>query len=476
VPHDISIGNRPDPGGAAYLSRLKGNRGPEKSTPHKSRRLRIGSDVKFVGITYVDIAGVTRSKPLVNRGVEAILKDGFRTAKANLDANSIAPLTPGSKLNISQGDVAIIPDPETLVYPSYAPGTARFMGDVPEADGKVSALCARSLLKRVVGEVRSRGYEPLVGLESEFHLVREQGGHWLPGDTSGIQTLDGYNEHRKLLEEITAALDTVGVRPLKVHTEGGRGQMEIDLAHEPALKATDGFYYFKEVVKTLARDQGLVASFMPKIGADWWGSGLHVHLNLAEHGRSAFAGVADKRKLGLSELCYFFIGGVLKHAKGLCAIAAPTVNSYKRLLPGRWNADAMTYGPGNRGSAVRIPDERGKATRIELRMPDNACNLYLMLACALSAGMEGIEKKLDPGEPLLYDASAMTDRERIARGLKLMPRSLGDALAELEKDKPLRRVLGPEMFEEFLAQRYFEVAQAADQVTPWEVSHFVDLF
>lgn len=444
--------------------------------PEKARRPRTRGNVKFVGITYVDIAGVTRSKPLINRGMDAIMKDGFKTAKANLDGNSVAPLTPGSKLNISQGDVSIVPDPDTLVYPSYAPGTVRYMGDVHEADGRVSAFCPRSLLKRVVEDVRRHGYEPLVGLESEFHLVKQVGGQWAPADTSGVQTLDGYNEHRKLLEDITRALDTVNVSPLKVHAEGGRGQMEIDIAHETALKSADGFYYFKEVVKTLARDEGLVASFMPKIGADWWGSGLHVHLNLSQHGRNAFADVADRRKIGLSQLCYFFIGGVLEHAKALCAIAAPTVNSYKRLLPGRWNADAVTYGPGNRGSAVRIPDERGKATRIELRMPDNACNLYLVLACAISAGMEGIEKELDPGEPLMYDASAMTDKERIARGLELMPRSLGEALGYLEKDRLLRHVMGSEMFQEFLTQRYFEVAQGADQVTPWEVLHFIDLF
>ena len=442
----------------------------------KGKRL-FRSDTKIVAIAHVDLAGVTRSKPLVNRGEEAILKDGFKTAKANLDGNTVAPLTPGSKLNISQGDVSIIPDPRTLVFPPYAPGTALLMGDVYEADGKVSPFCVRTLLKRVVEQIHSKGYEALVGLESEFHLVKQQGGQWVPADTSGVQTLDGYNEHRKLMEGFANALEAVGVRPLKVHAEGGRGQMEIDLAHETALKAADGFFYFKTVVKTLARDQGAVVSFMPKIGSDWWGSGLHIHLNLADkNGRNAFADLTDRRKLGLSPLCYSFIGGVLRHARALCAFAAPTVNSYKRLLPGRWNADAVTYGPGNRGSAVRIPDERGKATRIELRMPDNACNLYLVLGCALSAGMEGIEKKVEPGEPLLYDASAMDDQERISRGLELMPRSLGEALAELERDKLFKRLLGHEMFEEFLIQRYFEVGQGADQVTSWEVSHFIDLF
>ncbi len=441
------------------------------------RRRLAGRDIAIVGVSYVDLAGVTRSKPLVKTEISSILRYGFKTAKANLDMNTASPLTPGSKLDISQGDVSVIPDPDTLVFPSYAPGTARFIGDVYEADGKASPFCTRSLLKRVLEKTRSKGYEAIVGLESEFHLVKLQGEKVVPADTSGIQTLDGYNQHRELLGDVVRALPSVGVKPVKVHAEGGKGQLEIDLAHERALKAADGYAYFKEVVKAVSMAHGLKASFMPKIDADWWGSGLHVQFNLADRkGRNAFAARGDQRKLGLSRVCYHFVGGVLEHMSALCAIAAPTVNSYKRLLPGRWNADAVTYGPGNRGSAIRIPDERGRSTRIEMRTPDNACNLYLLLACTVSAGLEGIERKLDPGEPLVFDASQINDKERAARGLKLMPRSLREALSELERDKLFRQTLGSEMFDEFLSQRYFEVSQAADQVTQWEVSHFLDLF
>jgi glutamine synthetase len=431
----------------------------------------------MVGISYVDLAGVTRSKPLVLTELDPILRDGFKTARANLDTNAAAPVTPGSRIDISQGDVSVVAVPDTLVFPSYAPGTARFIGEVREADGKVSHFCTRSLLRRVLAKVRRRGYVPLVGLESEFHLVRVQEDTVSPADSSGIQTLDGYNEHRKLLGDVANALTTVGVRPVKLHAEGGKGQLEIDLAHTTALSAADGFVYFKEVVKAVSRDHGLVASFMPKIGADWWGSGLHVHLSLTDAaGKNAFRGARDPRGLGLSRDCYYFLGGVLRHVKALCAVAAPTVNSYKRLLPGRWNADAIAYGPGNRGAAIRIPDERGESTRIEMRIPDNTCNAYLLLACMLSAGLEGIEKRTNPGEPLRFDASRLDDRERASRGLEAMPRSLREALSELERDALFRRVLGVQMLEEFLSQRYFEVSQAADQVTQWEVSHYLDLF
>ena len=436
-----------------------------------------GPGASTISISYVDLAGVTRSKPLVNTQAKSVLGKGFKTARANLDMNVATPLTPGTTIDISQGDVSIIPDPETLVFPSYAPGMARMIGEIREADGSVSPFCTRSLLKRILGKLRYMGYGAEIGLESEFHLVKAEGERVVPADLSGIQTLDGYSQHRELLREIVRALSTVGVKPVKVHAEGGRGQMEIDLEHLPALKAADGYVYFKEVVRAVSRQSGSIASFMPKIGADWWGSGLHVHLSLVgKNGHNEFAGKSDPRNLWLSPVCYHFVGGVLRHARAICAVAAPTVNSYKRLLPGRWNADAVSYGPGNRGAAIRIPDERGRSTRIELRVPDNSCNIYLLLATVLAAGMEGMERKLDPGEPLMFDASKMSDRERESHGLHQMPRSLGEALLELERDRLLKQTLGKELLEEFLAQKYFEVSQGADQVTQWEVSHYLDVF
>jgi glutamine synthetase len=433
--------------------------------------------VSIVSISYSDIAGVTRSKPVVVSKPRSLMKDGFKTARANLDMNMAYPLTPGSRLDISQGDVSIIPDASTLVFPAYSPETARMIGWVRETDGRESHLCARTVLKRALESARSRGYELVTGLESEYHLVTRKGGQVVPADGSGIQTQAGYDEHRAYFADLVDSLRSVGAEPVKAHVEGGKGQLEVDLSPQVGLRAADAFIYFKDTAKAIARKHGLIASFMPKIGAEWWGSGLHVHLNLRNaKGGNVFSARSDPRGLGLSQTCYHFVGGVTSHARALSAIAAPTVNSYKRLLPGRWNADAVSYGPGNRGAAVRIPDERGKATRLELRMPDNACNVYLLLACLLSAGLDGIQRKIDPGPPLLFDASKMTDRERVSKGLKLLPRSLHEALAELENDRLFRRTLGEELFEEYLTQRSFEVSQAADQVTKWEVTHFLDLF
>ncbi len=221
---------------------------------------------------------------------------------------------------------------------------------------------------------------------------------------------------------------------------------------------------------------GLIASFMPKISENFWGSGLHMHLSLLDSDqRNVFYDEADKR-LGLSQFAYYFIGGVLHHTPALCAIVAPTVNSYKRLLPGRWNADAVVYGPGHRGAAVRIPEARDLGTRIEYRVPDPACNPYLAIACLIEAGLDGVNKKIDPGEFVNYDMSPLSDEEKIRRGLRLLPMNLNEALRNLEDDRKLREVMGDLLFEEYLRNKWYEWTQYRDKVTQWERDHFLDLF
>lgn len=431
----------------------------------------------MIGVTYVDLAGVARMKPMVSSEIDSILDNGIKTARANYSLTSLGLQTPNSAVDVSQGDFAIVPDPDTFVVPSFTPEVGRFIGNLQEKDGKISLLCTRSIYQRVLEKARSRGYRFRAGFESEFHIVNKQGDKITPADLSPVHSQDGYNLHHNLIADIIATLKSVNVGPTKDHIEGGKAQMEVDVAHTEGLKPADDCVYFKDAVRNVTRQHGYLASFMPKIGHEWWGSGLHLHMSLWDSkGSNLFRDSGDKRALGLSQVCYHFIGGIMKHLRGLCAVAAPTVNSYKRILPGKWNADAMMYGPGARGAAVRIPDERGKATRIECRFPDGACNPYLAMACILAAGLDGIEHELDPGEPTTFDASFMTDREIQAKGLKLMPRSLGEALAEFESDSLFRKTLGELVFEEYIRNKAFDISQAADKVTQWEVDHYLDHF
>jgi glutamine synthetase len=438
------------------------------------------NNLAMIGVTYVDLAGVARMKPTVSEQIDAVLERGVKTARANYALNTLDLLTPGSSIDISQGDLAIVPDPDTFAIPNYVSGVGRFIGDLHEKDGRVSELCTRNVLKRVLARTKTKGYRFVVGFESEFHLVSRQDGRLQPADMTPVHSQDGYNLHHLLIADIVSAAKSMGIRPTKAHIEGGHAQLEVDVAYEDALRTADEIVYFKDAVRTTVRNHGLLGSFMPKIGHDWWGSGMHMHMSLwnKQEDTNLFETTSkkDPAGLGLSQTCYYFIGGVLKHLGGLSAICAPTFNSYKRILPGRWNADAMTYGAGARGAAVRIPDERGKATRIECRFPDASSNPYLAIACILAAGLEGIEEKITPGDPMTFDASFLNDSEIRRKGLKLMPRSLSEAVAYFEADRLLRDTLGGALSDEFVKAKIFEISQAADKVTQWEVEHYLDHF
>jgi glutamine synthetase len=381
-------------------------------------------------------------------------------------------------MNISQGDFAIVADPDTFVIPTYTERIGRFLGDLHEKDGKTSELCTRSFYRRMLERAASKGYRFMAGFEGEFHLVtREEDGKVRHPDNYVTHSQEGFNFYHRFMTDLVAGLSSVGVETTKGHVEGGKGQLEFDVKYHEGMKPADDIIYFKDATRAVARKHGYIASFMPKIGHDWWGSGMHLHMSLwNSSGKNIFAGEEDPKGLGLSPVAYHFLGGVVKHLRALSAIAAPMPNSYKRMLPGKWNADAAVFGAGARGAAVRIPDERGKGTRIECRFPDAAMNPYLAFGSILACGLDGIEKKTDPGRPLENDISSLGDREIRKLGLTLMPRSLLEAVAELEDDDCIRKAMGEVMFEQYVLNKEQECAQMADKVTQYELDNQLDFF
>ncbi len=430
----------------------------------------------LVGVSYVDLGGVSRMKTALISELDSVLKNGVKTSRGNLALTSYDQLVHGSSLDISQGDLAIVPDPETFVVPSYTPKVGRFIGNLHEKDGSLSLICPRSFFSRVIEKASSKGFRFELGFEAEFHLVKREDNRVAPADYFVTHSQDGFNFHSKIIGEMVDALRSVRVELEKAHVEGGHGQLEFDVSHHSGLKPADDMVYFKDAVKAVARNYGYIASFMPKIGNDWWGTGMHLHMSLWNKSGQNNLFSDKKDKLGLSKLAYHFIGGILHHLSALTAIACPSVNSYKRLLQGKWNADAQVYGAGVRGAAVRIPDERGKATRIECRFPDGSCNPYLALGAILACGLEGIERKLDPGEPLAFDLSFLSDREIREEGFVLMPRSLREAASALEKDDLLKSEMSGLLFREFIMNREHDMSQAGDKVTQWEVDRFLDVY
>jgi glutamine synthetase len=435
--------------------------------------------LSLLGVTYVDLAGVSRMKPANARNLDLIIKNGIKTSVANLALTAYDHLVRESSLDISQGDYAIVPDPDTFVVPSYIDGIGKFIGNIHEKDGSFSQICPRSFYSKMLERALSAGFQFEVGFEAEFHLVRREGNSIIPADYTITHNQDGFNFHSKFIADAVRAVESVRIDLEKAHIEGGHGQLEFDIAHQNGGKAADEIVYFKDAIKTVARSHGYIASFMPKIGHDWWGSGLHLHMSLwngasTMTSRNLFADEGGKS--GLSKLAYNFIAGVLEHLPALTAVACPSFNSYKRLLQGKWNSDAQVYAFGGRGGAIRVPDERGKATRLECRFPDASCNPYLALGCILACGLEGIEKNMMPPSPLTFDLSFLSDREIKERGFALMPRSLREAVAAFEKDALVKNVMGNLLFEEYIKNREHDISQGADKVTQWEVDRFLDIY
>lgn len=433
--------------------------------------------IAMIAVSFTDPMGISRAKPKVSSEIDSIIDKGVMTGRRIFARNALDFMTPGSGTGMSEGDIAVVPDIETFVVPSFAPDLGRFIGDLHEKDGVVSALCPRTAYKRILARAASKGYRVVVGFESEFHVLTKRDGEYVPAFSEPNHGLMGYERQRAMFADIFTALRSMKVEPLKSHIEGRKSQLEIDLAPADALRAADNFVYFKEAVRNVAESHGVLASFIPKFSPDTAGSGYHLHISLWDQkGRNVFSSAKDRRKLGVSPEGYHFIGGILKHTKALCAVGAPIVNSYKRLLPGRVAVDALMYGTGHRGAAVRIPDERGDATRVEVRFPDNSCNPYLTMACILAAGLEGMEKETDPGDPVTVETHAMKDREIVASGLTLMPRTLRESLDEFGNDLLMKETFGDELFSEYVMAKESEIAEAADKVTKWEIDSFVDIF
>lgn len=266
-------------------------------------------------------------------------------------------------------------------------------------------------------------------------------------------------------------LEDMGFEIETSHHEAAPAQHEIDFKYDEALSAADNIMTFKLVVKTIARRHGLHATFMPKPKFGVNGSGMHTNMSLSKDGRNIFNDPADK--LGLSEEAYYFIGGIMKHIKGMTAITNPLVNSYKRLVPGFEAPVYIAWSATNRTPLIRIPVTRGEATRVELRCPDPSCNPYLSLAVCLAAGLDGIEHKIEPPVSVDRNIFKMTREEIEASGIDTLPTNLLEAVEALEADPFLKQVLGEQVCANYIKAKRAEWQQYTSQVTAWELETYL---
>ncbi len=428
-------------------------------------------NVKFVRLQFTDILGVVKNVAIPVEALERAM-DG----QIMFDGSSIEGF-----VRVEEADVYLIPDPDTFqIFPwqAHADGTtARLMCDIANPDGSPYPGCPRSALKRILAEAETLGYEVMVGPESEFFLFdRDQNGMATTRttDQAGYFDLSPVDLGEDARREMVVELERMGFQIEATHHEVAPGQHEIDLHHDDALKTADNIATFRFVVRTVARMHNFHATFMPKPLYGVNGSGLHLHQSLYQDGVNVFDDV--KGINGLSKTALRYIAGLMNHAEAYTAVTNPLVNSYKRLVPGYEAPVYVAWSAGIRSPMVRVPSQRGAATRIELRSPDPSCNPYLALALTIKAGLDGIQRKMEAPTPVTRNIYRMSADERLALGVKNLPSDLGAALDRLEEDPVMMEALGEHIAERYIEAKRIEWDVYRQQVHDWEIEQYLSVY
>jgi glutamine synthetase len=431
---------------------------------------RLESDgIEHLWVIYHDYSGRSCAKTVPRERFAGVVERGVVFARANLDFTLEDHQAAGARFLADTGDFLAVPDPDSYAVLPYRQATARahvFMR--ADAEGNLWEGCPRTQLARMVDAYAAEGLGVQVGFEAEFTLFTKTGeGEYAHSDHDGMFTVAGLDRHYGLWRNLVDTLGAMDVSVMQHGKEYGPGQYEMTTGHAAPVKAADDYLTLKEAVRALAREAGWIATFMPKPYAAWAGNGLHLHLSLWDlDGKQDLSkGEADDEPL--SPVGRRFLAGLLAHARALTGIGAPTVNSYKRLLPGSWAPAHVCWGVGNRATLVRIP-ALGSRRHLEFRSGDNAINPFVYLTAVLAAGLEGVRQQLVPPAPIDYDVGHLSDEEAAARGIARLPSNLPDALAALEADEVIAAALGPIIFPEFLKVKRTELAAYNLQVHPWE--------
>jgi glutamine synthetase len=435
---------------------------------------RVKADqVKFISLQFTDVTGSVKSVDIPSQRMESALEDGVW-----FDGSSVEGFA-----RIQESDMRLVIDPHTYVVLPWSPEEtrrARVFCDIYTPGGEPFSGDPRGNLRRILARIEQRGWVYNVGPEPEFFLFKRNGPqmiHPVPHDVGGYFDFSANDEAVRVRTELMAALEGMGLEVEMGHHEVALGQHEIDFRFANALQTADNVLTLKYTVKALAAQHGLIASFMPKPIFGINGSGMHCHQSLFDSdGENLFFKRDDRYHL--SPVAYGFMAGQLKHARALAAVVSPTVNSYKRLVPGYEAPVYVGWAQINRSALIRIPrytEGRDKALRAELRFPDPSSNPYLAFSVMLAAALDGIENQLSCPEPLnnlnVYD---LTAEERHAQNIAELPGSLTEALRELDQDEVLKESLGPIIYEAFRRAKWAEIEESRMKVTDWEVERYLE--
>lgn len=427
-------------------------------------------NVEFIRLQFTDILGHLKNVAITRSQLEKALNN-----QCMFDGSSIEGFA-----RIEESDMYLYPDLETFtILPWKVQGgrTARFICDVYNTDGTPFEGDPRYILRKEIEKAREMGYTFHVGPECEFFLFHtDDGGSptTFSHDTGGYFDLGPNDLGENVRRDMVLTLEEMEFEIEASHHETAPAQHEIDFKYEEAMHAADNIMSFKFAVKTIAKRNGLYATFMPKPRAGMAGSGMHINMSLEKDGQNAFVDAADR--LGLSQEAYWFIGGLIKHIYPMTAITNPLVNSYKRLIPGFEAPIYIAWSARNRSPLIRIPSSRGQSTRIELRSPDPAANPYLALAVCLAAGLDGIKNQIEPPREVTQNIYTMSEKERKAAGIRDLPANLLEAIRAMKEDPFVLDVLGEHISECYIRAKQMECEQYSLQISQWELDEYLSKY
>ena len=424
-------------------------------------------DIKFIRLQFTDMFGTLKNVAITSSQLEKAMNN-----ECMFDGSSIEGF-----VRIEESDMYLHPDLDTFCIFPWRPQqgkVARIICDIYTHENKPFEGDPRYILRKAVEDAAAMGYRFDVGPECEFFLFnQDEDGQptTISTERAGYFDLGPIDLGENARRDMVLTLEDMGFEIEASHHEVAPAQHEIDFRYDEALKTADNIMTFKLTVKTIAKRHGMFASFMPKPKYGINGSGMHVNMSLWKDGKNIFAD--PEGELGLSKEAYWFIGGLMKHMKGMTAITNPLINSYKRLVPGYEAPIYIAWSSTNRSPLIRIPVSRGDSTRVELRCPDPAANPYLVLAVCLEAGLDGIRNQIEPPAAITENVFEMRLAQKTELGIDSLPKDLEEALDEFEKDTYIKEVLGSHITEKYLEAKRMEWADYHAQVTSWEIDRYL---
>lgn len=443
-------------------------------TPSEAKKFFRQHDIKFVLAQFVDIHGSAKAKCVPVGHFEDLLTTGAGFAGFAIWGLGMGPHGP---------EYTAVGDRSTLTLVPWMPGYARIACN-GHVMGKPYEYCPRVALGAQIKKLGALGLTMYTGIEPEFMLLeRRQDGSLAPFDNT--DTLDkpcydykGLARRSEYLGRLVGALQLAGLDVYQIDHEDANGQFEVNFAYSDCLRSADNYTFFKMAASEIAHAMGMVCTFMPKPFSNRAGTGSHFHISVGDaKTRNLFLDEKDKQGMGLSKMAYQFLAGILAHARGLAALAAPSVNSYKRLVVGRslsgatWAPAYVTYGDNNRTAMVRIP-----YGRLEFRLPDGSCNPYLATAGIIAAGMDGIRRKLDPGPASNTNLYELSPEQLEALQLPVLPQNLNEAVDAFAADTVLREAIGEGLAQEFIRLKRMEWVEYSRHVSDWEIRRYLEFF